>query len=194
MSLCIIPLSCLVLSQDLQWHFLTLRTKKHPSVGVIRYTLILSSLVVSHHALHFLILSYLILTYPILSCLISSHLILSYLSYLILSYLILSYLILSYLIVSYRIRSYIVLSYLRTCNGMTLPCSPRNISQCVSADQASKLFQAGDWTFRHRYTFQVKTAPVFSRVSVNTLTRANRFKSISGPNVRTSTLFMSVSV
>ena len=51
---------------------------------------------------------------------------------------------------------------LRTCNGMTLPCSPRNGSQCVSPDQASRLFEAGDWSFRHRYTYQVRDRPPFS--------------------------------
>lgn len=43
----------------------------------------------------------------------------------------------------------------RTCNGMALPCSPGDFGRCVSAEQAKSLFDAGDWSFHHKYTFKV---------------------------------------
>eukprot|EP00752_Nemacystus_decipiens_P018781 g16838.t1 len=42
----------------------------------------------------------------------------------------------------------------RTCNGMALPCSLGDLGRCVSADQAKSLFDAGDWSFHHKYTFK----------------------------------------
>lgn len=43
----------------------------------------------------------------------------------------------------------------RTCNGMVLPCSTKDITRCVTLYEANKLFAAGDWSFHHKYTFEV---------------------------------------
>lgn len=48
----------------------------------------------------------------------------------------------------------------RTCNGMVLPCSTRDISRCVTLYEANKLFAAGDWSFHHKYTFEVGQSKV----------------------------------
>eukprot|EP00903_Cladosiphon_okamuranus_P006004 g5924.t1 len=42
----------------------------------------------------------------------------------------------------------------RTCNGMALPCSPWDLGQCVSPEQAKRLFDAGDWSFHRKYTLK----------------------------------------
>ncbi|CAM9679794.1 unnamed protein product [Ascophyllum nodosum] len=42
----------------------------------------------------------------------------------------------------------------RTCNGMVLPCSTRDVTRCVTLYQANKLFAAGDWSFHRKYTFE----------------------------------------
>lgn len=40
---------------------------------------------------------------------------------------------------------------------MVLPCSPGDFGQCVSGEQAKSLFEAGDWSFHHKYTFKVQS-------------------------------------
>jgi len=55
-------------------------------------------------------------------------------------------------------------------NGMVLPCSPGDFGQCVSVEQAKSLFEAGDWSFHHKYTFKVSEGGAllgYSRPRIN---------------------------
>lgn len=52
----------------------------------------------------------------------------------------------------------------RTCNGMVLPCSPGDLERCVSTEQAKELFDSGDWSFHHKYTFKVQKTVHTARV------------------------------